>query len=187
MRMTARNNDLASPPVALFAFRGASEVIAVCGVAAMLLGACSTTETFVSAPIAAAPRIPAESVVGRWGLASYHRDTDRERTLKEARSQCNNPYVIKAGTNGGVVMNLADEAEPSELQIKSSADGRTFIGRAGPPGEITDMELSAYDGKVMTIQYLDPDVTARYGTMVYVKCDQASSTPSKPKATGATG
>ena len=51
------------------------------------------------------------------------------------------------------------------------------------------MELSAYDGKVMTIQYLDPDVTARYGTMVYVRCDQAggSGAPAKPKATGAAG
>ena len=162
---------------------------AACGIAALLLGACSTTDTGMSAARATAPSIPADALVGRWGLASYHRDTDRERTLKEARSQCNNPYIIKSGTNGGVIMNLADESDPSELQIKSTADGRNFIGRAGPPGEITDMELSAFDGKAMTIQYLDPNVTARYGTMVYVKCDQAGGTvaPAKPKPSGATG
>lgn len=161
---------------------------AACGIA-VLLGACSTTETLTPMrSVAVQPSIPAEALVGRWGLASYHRDTDRDRTLKEARSQCSNPYVIKAGTSGGVVMNMADEAEASELQVKSSADGRTFIGRAGPPGESTDMEISAYDGEVLTIQYLDPDVTQRYGTMVYVKCDKTGAkAPTKPKATGATG
>jgi hypothetical protein len=178
-------HELTSYPAPPF-YRRATCLAAACGVAA-LLGACSTTETLTPVRSVAQPSIPAEALVGRWGLASYHRDTDRDRTLKEARSQCSNPYVIKAGANGGVVMNMADEAEPSELQVKSSADGRTFIGRAGPPGESTDMEVSAYDGKVLTIEYLDPDVTQRYGTMVYVKCDQAGAGPAKVKASGASG
>ena len=181
------HDDLPGPISTLPRFRSAGFAV-TSTLFALLLVACSTTETRTSMR-SGTPSVAADALVGRWGLASYHRDTDRERTLKEARSQCNNAYVIKAGADGGVIMNLADESEPSDLRIKASSDGRTFIGRAGPPGEVTDMELSAYDGKVMTIQYLDPDVTARYGTMVYVRCDQAggSGAPAKPKATGAAG
>ncbi|WP_210484811.1 hypothetical protein [Microvirga antarctica] len=136
----------------------------------------------------AAPKVRAEALVGRWGLASYHRDTDRERTLKEARAQCSNAYVIKEGSQGGVIMTMADETEPTEVQVKVSADGRTFIGRPGVAGEISDMEVASFDGTVLTIEYLDPDVTARYGTMVYVRCDAAAgkAAPAKPKQRPAT-
>lgn len=186
MCMARRFHDDLPSPISRLPCFGSAGFAVTSALFALLVAGCSTTET--RAPMrAVTPSIPAESLVGRWGLASYHRDTDRERTIKEARSQCSNAYVIKAGANGGVLMNLADETEPSDLQIKATSDGRTFIGRAGPPGEVTDMELSAYDGKVMTIQYLDPDVTARYGTMVYVKCDGGSGAPAKPKAAGAAG
>ena len=32
--------------------------------------------------------IPAQDLVGRWGLAAYHKDEDRARTEAAARGQC---------------------------------------------------------------------------------------------------
>ena len=59
--------------------------------------------------MAAAPSVSAVALVGKWGLASYHKDADRARTMKEASAQCNKPYVINQGPNGGVMMYLADQ------------------------------------------------------------------------------
>jgi|SRR5690606_17135331 hypothetical protein len=139
---------------------------------AALLGACAGDD--VVSPAVTTPALPpvtAEQLVGRWGLGAYHRDSDRERTIKEARAQCRNPYVIKAGNEGGIIMNLADEKEPRELLVKPTQEGRTFIGPADrPPGDLTDMEIVAVDDTSFTVQWVDPEVSSRYGTMVYVSC-----------------
>src|SRR5687767_10038290 len=43
-------------------------------------------------PSAAMPsRYAPEEIIGRWGLASYHRPADRPRTEAQARGQCRNP------------------------------------------------------------------------------------------------
>ena len=59
---------------------------------------------------------------------------------KRPRSgQCKNPYVIGAGSSGGVIMHLADQATPQELRLKGSPErqelyrsGRSRRRRAGP-------------------------------------------------------
>src|SRR5258708_4601893 len=80
----------------------------------LLLGACSSfslPSLSSSTPSAApepgvAPEMPAtirsDEIVGRWGLASYQNPADRARTEAAARGQCKQPYVIGAGTSGGV-------------------------------------------------------------------------------------
>ena len=101
-------------------------------VAGALAGCGDSQSLMPSAPgvlVAAAPAYPAERFVGRWGLGSYHRDTDKVRTEKIARQQCGNAYVVKAGPNGGLMMYLADDPEMRELKVKGAAGGRTFIGR----------------------------------------------------------
>jgi hypothetical protein len=120
------------------------------------------------------PEIPAtiraDELVGRWGLASYHKPDDRARTEKAARSQCRNPYVIGKGQNGGVIMHLADEATPQELRLKGSRSGKNYIGPEGPAGGDQDREIVSFDGRVLTTRFLNPDANSRYGTMVYVRC-----------------
>src|SRR5215210_2569627 len=62
--------------------------------------------------VAAAPlpaSIPAQDLVGRWGLAAYHKDEDRARTEAAARGQCRQPYNISRGARGGVIMHLPDQ------------------------------------------------------------------------------
>ena len=60
--------------------------------------------------------IPAQDLVGRWGLAAYHKDEDRARTEAAARGQCRQPYNISRGPRGGVIMHLPDQSQPTELQ-----------------------------------------------------------------------
>ena len=121
-----------------------------------------------------APQMPAtiraDELVGRWGLASFQDPKDRARTEAAARGQCKNPYVIGAGTHGGVVMHLADQATPQELDLKGSPSGKNYIGPTGPAGGEQDREIVSFDGRVMVTRFIDKDAATRYGNMVYVRC-----------------
>ena len=149
---------------------------------ALLLGACGgglSLPSFSSEPTAApepgvAPEMPAsirsDEIVGRWGLASYQDPKDRSRTEAMAKAQCKQPYVIGAGTSGGVIMHLADQATPQELRLKGSPSGKNYIGPAGPtPGE-QDREIVSFDGRVLITRFIEKDAANRYGNMVYVRC-----------------
>jgi hypothetical protein len=120
------------------------------------------------------PEVPAtiraEDLVGKWGLAAYNNPNDRARTEKMALAQCKQPYTIGAGTSGGVVMHLADQATPQELRLKGSASGKNYIGPAGPPGGEQDREVVSFDGRVLITRFIDKDAATRYQTMVYVRC-----------------
>ncbi len=143
------------------------------------LAACETGsrgyETSAPPPAAPAPvtpaSIPAQDIVGRWGLASYHKDADRPRTEAAARSQCSHPYNIGRGTRGGVIMHLADQSQPAELMLKGGPGGKNFVGPFDEPGGAQqDREIVSFDGRVMLLRYVDPEVHGRYGIQVYVRC-----------------
>ena len=109
-------------------------------------------------------------VVGRWGLASYQNPADRARTEAAAKAQCKQPYVIGAGSSGGVIMHLADQATPQELRLKGSPSGKNYIGPPGPSGGEQDREIVSFDGRVLITRFVDKDAATRYGNMVYVRC-----------------
>lgn len=148
------------------------------GIAAALtifLGACSSTGLSPGpAPEATAPEMPAsirpDEIVGRWGLASFQDPKDRARTEAAAKGQCKQPYVIGAGSSGGVIMHLADQATPQELRLKGSPSGKNYIGPPGPAGGDQDREILSFDGRVMVTRFIDKDAAVRYGNMVYVRC-----------------
>jgi len=121
-----------------------------------------------------APEMPAtlraDEIVGRWGLASFQNPNDRARTEAAARSQCKQPYVIGAGSSGGVIMHLADQATPQELRLKGSPSGKNYIGPPGPAGGEQDREIISFDGRVLVTRFIDKDAATRYGNMVYVRC-----------------
>ena len=120
------------------------------------------------------PEMPAtirsDEIVGRWGLASYQNPADRPRTEAAAKGQCKQPYVIGAGSSGGVVMHLADQATPQELRLKGSPSGKNYIGPPGPAGGEQDREIVSFDGRVLVTRFTDKDAAVRYGNMVYVRC-----------------
>ncbi len=115
--------------------------LAVVSMLSVVLAGCETTNLSgmfgsSSTPSAApepgvAPEMPAtirsDEIVGRWGLASYQDPKDRARTEAMARSQCKQPYTITAGSSGGVIMHLADQATPQELRLKGSPSGKNYI------------------------------------------------------------
>ncbi len=126
-----------------------------------------------TASLPPAVSISAAELPGSWGLASYRNEDDRARTETEAKAACKNPYKIAQGPNGGVMMYLADQSEPSEVFIKEDAQGWTFIGPDGPPGVREDRVVTSYENNVMITEWVDASARERYGTMLFVRCGRA--------------
>src|SRR5450631_3336019 len=127
---------------------------ALLGSAALLLTACNSEPA--PAPVALASAVSPDALVGKWGLASYQKYADSARTEKEARAQCNKPYVIARGPNGGVMLHLADQSEPTELVLKGGPGGKTYVGPAGDAGGPDDREITNVDAKSFTANWVDP-------------------------------
>jgi len=145
--------------------------------AASLAGCVSATPPAPPQPSAPAveptlpPSFQPQELIGRWGLAAYHRPDDRARTEAAARNQCKQPYIIGAGPSGGVTMHLADQKEAQELQLKGSRSGKNYIGPSDdPPGGAQDREVVSFDGRVLITRWIDPEISGRYGNAVYVRC-----------------
>jgi hypothetical protein len=152
--------------------------LSAAAVLSLALAACSTSITpqpQVAAPAAPPPilpsKIPARDLVGRWGFAAYHKEGDRARIETAARGQCGQPYVISAGPTGGVMMHLADQAQPQELRLKGSPQGRDYVGPGeDPAGDVRDREIVSFDGRILVLRWMDPEIAGRYGTGIYVRC-----------------
>ena len=144
---------------------------------ALWLSACNTTDIAGGAAVPALVIPPGPPVAvdvallpGKWGLASYRDEKDRARTQAEAKGACGNPYVIAAGSQGGVLMHLPDQAQPTEVFVKTTADGRSLIGPRGPVGLPQDRVVMYFQGGVLITEWLDPSAKERYGTMLFVRC-----------------
>lgn len=154
-------------------FRGL--VVLAIGLGFGLSGCATTNESAEPPPPSIAqtlpPSFPPQNLVGSYGLAAYHKDEDRPRTEAAAVNQCRQPYVITMGPTGGVMMHLADQPTPTELRVKGAPGGKNFIGPDGePPGSPQDREVISFDGRVLILRFMDPEVHGRYGSMVYVRC-----------------
>jgi hypothetical protein len=163
--------------------------------ATLMLAGCASMPSFGPSsepPPAAAPSatllpssIPPQDLVGRWGLAAYHKPEDRARTETAARGQCRQPYNISRGPTGGVIMHLADQSQPTELVLKGGPNGQNFVGPPDEPGgSARDREIVALDGRVMVLRWVDPEIAGRYGNMVYVRCGTGPDGPPKKKRPG---
>jgi hypothetical protein len=143
---------------------------------AVVLAGCTTAPpqaepTAVALPAPEIPaRVRASEIIGRWGYAAYHKPEDRARTEANARGQCKQPFVIGQGSAGGVMMYLADSAQLQELRLKGSQGGRDYIGPAGQTPGPQDREIVSFDGRVLVLKYVDPEVDGRYGTGIFVRC-----------------
>jgi hypothetical protein len=157
-----------------FTFSRSAVAAALAGFA---LAACTTGPTpqmDATPAVAPQPEMPAKvrptEIVGRWGYASFHDAKDRARTEANARGQCKQPFVIGQGATGGVMMYLADSNQLQELRLKGSPGGRDYIGPAGDTPGPQDREILSFDGRVMLLKYVDPEIDGRYGTGVFVRC-----------------
>lgn len=169
----------------------------IAAAAALALAACASQGPVEGPPPSAAPPLPAPppanmnpaDFVGRWGFASYHKAEDRARTEAAARGQCTQAYVISRGPTGGLMMHLADAAQPQELRLKAGPGGKAYIGPEGPAADMKDREIVTFDGRLMILRWVDPEIHTRYGNSVYVRCDAPGAVPArtakKPKAKSA--
>lgn len=143
--------------------------------AALTLGGCLSSgeerapQTQV-ASVAAPSTISVNTVIGRWGIASFHNEKDRKRTEGQAQAACNQPYVISKGPGDGVMMHVADDAKLYELRLKAGPGGRNFLGFEAPPGDLQDREILSATDSMLVMRFVDPDAHRRYGTFIYVRC-----------------
>jgi hypothetical protein len=136
-----------------------------------------------------APSIRAEDLAGRWGYFGYHREEDRARLMAYAEGLCRVKYMFSESPNGGVMMhrvNLAyvisrslgggvrmlghDSPYIQDMNIKGSVEGKTYIGPGPDPASADDREVVSFDGRVLIMRWVDPEVASRYGFMVLVRC-----------------
>jgi hypothetical protein len=164
---------------------------AVLATAAVTLAACSSTSnpfgsmfSTSSAPPAPTTPLPppslrAEDIVGRWGFSAYHRDQDRTRTEAAAKAGCNQPYGIDRSPSGGVMMLGHDNPAKQDMAIKGSYENKTYIGPGPTPASGDDREVLSFDGKVLILKWVDPEIAGRYGTMVLVRCGTEGPPPAR--------
>ena len=155
-----------------FAWPAVTAAVALTAVA--LAGCAGRPQQADMTTAALQPELPAKvrasEIVGRWGYAAYHKPEDRTRTEKNARGQCKQPFVIGQGPTGGVMMYLANSSELQELRLKGTAGGRDYIGPAGETPGRQDREIISFDGRVLLLKFVEPDIDSRYGTGVFVRC-----------------
>jgi hypothetical protein len=122
------------------------------------------------APIAMPASLRPDDIVGRWGLAAYHRDQDRLRTEVAARDQCALAYLIDRSPGGNVLMLGHDNPQPQEMILKGSVEGKTYVGPGPSPAGADDREVVSFDGQVLILKWVDPEIAGRYGIMVLARC-----------------
>ena len=61
------------------ALRGGALALARAGFVTAFVAGCATQPP--PAPVVAAPSVSPDALVGKWGFAAYHRDSDRARTI----------------------------------------------------------------------------------------------------------
>jgi hypothetical protein len=152
-------------PATLLGFAG----LALAACAGSFPGASPPPAPAVSAAPPPPPSLRPEDIIGRWGYSAYHRPEDRPRTETAARNQCTQPYIINRSSIG-VSMLGHDSPRVQDMTIKGSYDGKTYIGPGAEPSGPDDREVLSFDGRVLVLNWVDPDVAGRYGTMVLVRC-----------------
>jgi hypothetical protein len=108
-----------------------------------------------------------EDLIGRWGVAAYWNDSDAAKITVQAKSFCNQPYVITKGRNGGAVMFEAFEGKPSEVTVQSGQ----IVSLAGSTRN-TSKIIQSWNGSTLVMNYADEEARRKYGNMVFVKCSR---------------
>jgi len=162
----------------------AAVALAGCTGGSSLSGMFGGSQTSPPPPVTAGVAMPAsirpEEIVGRWGLAAYHRPEDRARTEAAALNQCAQPYVINRSSTG-VAMLGHDSPAVQDMMLKGGPDGKNYVGPGPEAGGADDREIVSFDGRVMILRWVDPEVASRYGTMVLVRCGAEGTKPARPK------
>ncbi|MFM9974250.1 MAG: hypothetical protein ACKVON_06705 [Beijerinckiaceae bacterium] len=128
-----------------------------------LIIACGLTVAAASAAMAqSAPRT--EDLIGKWGVAAYWSEADAARTIAQAKSFCNQPYVITKGRNGGAMMFEPFDGKPREVK----AEGGRIAAADGSAGAVKT--VTSWNGSTLVLNYVEDEPKRKYGNMVFVRC-----------------
>src|SRR2546426_1130937 len=78
-------------------------------------------------------------------------------------------------------LDLADARQQVEMRLKSGTDGRIYLGPEGPAPDSRDREVLTFDGRMLVMRWVDPEIAGRYGTSVYVRCGAPGTAGAKRK------
>jgi hypothetical protein len=56
------------------------------------------------------------------------------------------------------------------MVLKGSVEGKTYIGPGPSPAEADDREVVSFDGQVLILKWVAPEIAGRYGIMVLARC-----------------
>jgi hypothetical protein len=56
------------------------------------------------------------------------------------------------------------------MVLKGSVEGKTYIGPGPSPAGADDREVVSFDGQVLVLKWVDPEIAGRYGIMVLARC-----------------
>jgi hypothetical protein len=122
----------------------------------------ATAMLLSGAAAAQSPRT--EDLIGRWGVAAYWNDADAAKTTAQAKSFCNQPYVISKGANGAARMFEAFEGRPQDVTIQ----GSQIVAVNGSPR--ATKAIQSWNGSTLVFNYVDDEARRKYGNMVFVRC-----------------
>ena len=66
----------------------------------------------------------------------------------------------RRGPTGGIIMHSAGQTKPEELKSKADRSGKTYIGPGPQPGGSQDREVVSFDGRVLVLKWVNPEVLA---------------------------
>lgn len=106
-----------------------------------------------------------DALIGRWGVAAYWNAADEAKTTAQARSFCNQPYVITKGPKGGAVMFEPFDGKRREYVVQAGQ----IVAQDGADAR-TAKAITAWTGQVLVFNYVEEEAKRKYGNMVFVKC-----------------
>jgi hypothetical protein len=87
--------------------------------------------------------------------------------------------MISRSAGGGVMMLGHDNPAVQDMNLKGSVEGKNYIGPGPDPGGADDREVVSFDGRVLILKWVDPEIAGRYGNMVLVRCGAEGTTPAR--------
>ena len=72
-----------------------------------------------------------------------------------------------------------DNPAVQDMAIKGSYENKTYIGPGPTPAAGDDREVVSFDGRVLILKWVDPEIAGRYGNMVLVRCGAEGTTPAR--------
>ena len=75
-----------------------------------------------------------------------------------------------------------DSPAIQDMTLKGSVEGKTYIGPGPDPAGADDREVVSFDGRMLILRWVDPEVAGRYGTAVLVRCRAEGTQPTRAPA-----